>query len=162
MVENVLNEMKRLLDHHLPAELARQDGQFGDGITLDQVNTILVGGATPNSYGLPAVVLSPREMQATQWATGKKDVEYEIDIAVAVTDTDEDVSQKRLWRTMRAIENVFEIFGPGSGPIINYVTTGANFEASLFDMDENKSTEKGGILSARVMERLGAYVSTQI
>lgn len=162
MIEQVLNEMKRLLEVYLPEELKAQEGRAGDGIVLGPVNTILIGDDTYQETGLPAVVMVPNGSEASLWATGKKDLNHAISIGVATTDSDEPRSQLKLWRTLRAVECVLEKHAPGSGPIINYQTVGIDYKMSLFEIDENKSTEKGGALSALVLERLDAYTSTQI
>jgi len=162
MIEQVLKEMKRLLETKLPQELEKQEGAAGDGIVLGPVNTILIGDQTYQATGLPAIILQPISAEDALWATGKKDVSYRVAIGVATTDTDEDRSQVKLWRTIRAVENVFEIYAPGSVPIINYQTIGIDYKVSLFEIDEDKSTEKGGVLSALVVERLDSYTSTQI
>lgn len=162
MVEQVLNKMKEILEAHLLVELGKQDGHAGDGITCDPIASYIIGDETPPNTGLPAIVLRAEGMSVEHWATGKKDVNYNISIGVAVTDTDEDRSQRKLWRTMRAVESALEINAPGNSPIIEYKTIGMDFHASLFEIDDGRSTEKGGIIQSQVMERLDSYSTAQV
>jgi hypothetical protein len=164
LVEDVLKEMKRVLRDHLTQELDKQNVHAADGIVCDPVleDNIILGDETPPNYGLPAIVIRTESSETSQWATGKKDVNYDVTIAVATTDTTEDSSQKKLWRTIRAIETCFEVYLPGRLGIIDYKTISVDYKASIFEIDENSSVEKGGIMQAKVLERLDAYTATQI
>ena len=162
MIEDVFNTMKEVLELRTPSELEKQNGKYKDGITLENIAQILVGDETITEKGLPAIILRAEGAEMQHWLTTKKDVVYTITIGVAVTDTDEQVSQKRLWRTIRAIENALEIYLPGQSGILEYKTENLDYNVPLFDFDESKSTEKGGVITASVTERVDAYVTSQL
>jgi hypothetical protein len=163
MLENVLDTMKSCLEAHMTEELGKQDGHAANGITCLPIASYIIGDETPPNTGLPAIILrGDSTAEITQFVQGKKDVSYNIAIGVAVTSTDEDTSQRMLWRTMRAIENVLENYLPGVGQIIEYKTTDLNFHASIFTIEDGRSTEKGGFVTAQVKERMDAYTPGQI
>ena len=161
MIEDVLTSIKTLLTAHLDDELGRQDGKYGDSIKLESVTNIMIGNDYKPELGLPIVTLEGFSGETEQYLTTKKDVRHTINIGVAVTDTDRDIGKRRLYRTMRAIENVLEIHAPSYNSIIEYLTDGLDYEVPVMDLDEN-STEKGGQITATVLERLDAYVATQL
>lgn len=162
MIEDVLNNMKTTLETYCPAEFDRQDGKYGDGIELEDIAQILVADETIGEEGLPVILLRPEGTQYDHKVTGKKDVNHTITLGVVVTDTDEANCQKRLYRTIRGIENVMETKLPGRNGIIEYQTTDITYNVTLFDVDDIRSTEKGGIITAAVKERLDAYTDGQL
>ena len=163
MVEDVLQTMKTILEDKLSVELTKQEGKYGDQVKLDTLAQILIGDETITEKGLPLAVLRAESSEIALWATNKKDVSHEISIGIVVSDTDEGASQKKLWRTMRAVESCFEINAPSYNEyIIDYQTTTHAFNVSIFELEESKSTEKGGIISATVLERQDAYVAAQL
>lgn len=162
MVEDVLNTMKAVIEDHIEGELGKQDHKFSDGIELDSIKQVVLGDDAPNEKGFPAVVLQCNGSETNLWATSKKDVTYIISIGVIINDTNETRALKKLWRTMRALENCFEIYLSGRDGIFNYLTTDMDFQASLFGIDETKNTMKAGVVSAEVTKRLDAYTSAQV
>jgi hypothetical protein len=164
LIEDVLTSMKELLTFHLAEELERQDGKFGDGIILDKVpeTSILVGEDSLPSSGLPVVILRGETTDFEQNVTTKKDASHNILIGVGVTDTDEARSKKRLWRTMRAVENVFEIHATNYESIVNYTSEGMDYNIPILGIEDDQSTEKGGQINAVVLEQLTAYNAAQL
>lgn len=163
MIEGVLDTMRTVLVSKMTEELGKQDGLNGGSIICEPIASILIGDETPPNTGLPAIVLGAENMGDIEHSvSGKKDANYNISIRVAVTSTDEDISQRRLWRTMRAIECALEVYLIGQNSIIDYKTVDMNFHASVFEIEDGRSTEKGGIIQAQVKERLTAYVSGQV
>lgn len=162
LVEDVLEKIKELLEDNLTAELTRQDDHADDGIECDEVVSYVIGDEIPPTPGLPVVLIRAEGTEQVLYATKKKDVNYRVSIGVCVTDTDADRSQRKLWRTMRAIENTMEIHAPGASPIIDYKTESMDFHAPLFTVEEQRSTEKAGIIQATFMERLDSYTAAQI
>jgi len=164
MIENVLNEIKTLIDQNLDRELEKQDGEYDDTITLDKVlaDSIIIGDRELPPT-LPAIVLSPESADFEPYATSKKDVLHTIAIGVVVTDSIEENSYRKIWRTLRAVENVLEIqCKSGSGPIVDYITTDITYDVGPFSITNVESLTKAGILTGEFRERLDAYTSTQI
>lgn len=164
MIFDVLKEMKELLTLHLDSELERQDAHANDSLSSPKVhkNSILIGGESLGTGGLPAIVIQPEAFEPDQVITGSKDAIYTIRINCVATHTSAGDAQKLLWRLMRAVENVFEIYATGSGVIFDYTTESMDFTASVLDIAEDRKTEKGGALVATLKERLQAYVQGQI
>lgn len=162
MIEQVLEKMKEVLQIHLADELDRQDANADDGILCDKVSSYVIGDQIMPSTGFPVIVLRAESMEQDLFASGVKDVNYRIAIGVGVSDTDHDRAQRKLWRTMRAIECALEVFAPGNSPIIEYKTEGMDYHAPLFSIEEGKSTEKAGIIQAMVKERLSSYTAGQV
>lgn len=163
MIENVITEVQTLLKRYLPEALKAQDSAFNDGMTLDMVaDRSIMLGAQPLPQELPAIVIGPDGADFEDFATKKKDVLHRVSMAVAVTDTDMHRSYQRLWRTMRAIENVMETRAPGSGPIIDYKTTGLDYDVGPFEIVNIASVVKGGILICEFRERQDSYNVSQV
>ena len=161
MIADVLNEIKRILETHLPDELAKQDGHAGDGVVCDPFRSIQFDETQPNN-GFPAIVIRPEEMVPTHWATGVKDVDYTISIGIVTTDTVEENSLKKLWRSLRAVENALEAWATSGGVIMNIKTTGINYQAGLFSVQGGAGVEKAGILQVVATERLRSYSKIQV
>jgi hypothetical protein len=162
VIEDVVTTMKTILTTYLGTEVTKQDTHANDGITIGTVSNLQLGNANPSELGLPAVVLQPMGMTVELYCTQKKDVTHEIHIGVAVTDTVEDNAFKKLWRLMRAVENCLEIHAPGTSPILDFKVIGMEYLSKVFSIDDNKVPEKTGIITARVLERLDAYNTSQI
>lgn len=162
MIEQVLEKMKDVLQINLGAELDRQDVNANDGIICEKVQSYVIGDQVMPSTGFPVIILRAESMEQDLFASGVKDVNYRIAIGVGVSDTDHDRSQRKLWRTMRAIECALEVYAPSNSPIIEYKTEGMDFHAPLFSIEDGKSTEKAGIIQALVKERLSSYTAGQV
>ena len=163
MIENVITDVQTLLKRYLPDALKAQDSAFDDGMTLDMVNdrSILLG-AQPLPQELPAIVIGPDGADFEEFATKKKDVLHSVSLAIAVTDTDMPRAYKRLWRMMRAIENVMETRAPGYESIIDYKTTGLDYDVGPFEIVNIASVVKGGILLCQFRERQDSYNVNQV
>lgn len=163
MIERVLDTIKTVLDERMTIELGKQDGINGGGIVCDSIASIQVGDDTPPNTGLPAIIIKPEGAAEVNYSvSGKKDVTYSVYISATVTDTDEDRSQRKLWRTLRAIECALEVYLIGKNDIIDYKTVAIDYVESTFGIVEGRSTEKSGILQTQVKERLSAYVEGQV
>jgi hypothetical protein len=164
VIEDVVTDIKTSLTTNLGDELDRQDTKYADGITLEDVPTTSIYlGLRQINEGLPAILIVPESADQELWATQKKDVEHTISVGVAVTDTDELTAYKRLWRTIRAIENVFEIDLEGeSSNIFKYETIGLNYDAGPFQIENLDSIAKAGIITGIFTERLDSYNSSQL
>ena len=164
MIEQVIDETVRLLRLHLNSELKRQDGEFNDSIQLQPVlDASILVGMRDLMQTLPAIVIEPESQEVEVYATNTKDVLHTISIGVVLSDTVEEVGYRKIWRMMRAIENVLEInIKSGSGPIIDYQTTDITYDVGPLSISNADSLTKAGILSGEFRERLDAYVATQI
>lgn len=162
MIEDVMNTVKSVLELRLKAELEKQDGKYADGIVLKDAKQILLGDGAITEKGLPLILITTEGAEMQNFLTTKKNVIHAINISVAVTDTNEEKSQKRLWRTMRAIENVLEIYLPGNNGILEYTTQNFDYNIDLFGIDASESTEKAGVINSTITERVDAYTSGQI
>lgn len=162
MVEEALNSMKKIVELYLNTQLAKQDVHYADGLFLEPMAQVLLGDDLPNEKGWPGVAIKCDGISQTLYMTSKKDVTYNLSIGIIVNDTDDKRAQKRLWRTMRAVESTFEIHCAGFDGIIDYKTDSMDFSASVFGIDDQKSTLKGGIIGASIVKRLDAYNVTQV
>lgn len=151
-----------MLIEHLPEALNVQDAHHNDGVLCDDVRTFLIADEIPGSKGLPAVVIRAEGESQDLKATSLKDVMYDVTIGLCVTDTNHERANSKKFRTLRAIENVLESKARQSGIIQDYQTTGKDYQAQLFTVEEPNSTEKGGTISAIVTERVTAYTEGQV
>lgn len=162
LLEDVLTTMQSILTTELQTEIDKINAHFGDGINIPSVSTFMIGSQGLSEKNFPLVRLRPQGQESSLYATATKDVTYEIDIEAAIMHTNETVSEKILWRLLKAIENCFEINAPGTDPIIDYKTINMNYNAPVFELNESQTPTKGGIIKATILERMQSYTATQI
>lgn len=163
MIERVLFSMKHKLAVYLNDELTRQQGQFNDGIVLDSVKEIGIGsGEQPGEKGFPFITILPEGLEQVVYTNHVKDQQYSVNVGVIIDDIQAATAERKLWRTMRAVENVLETRVIDGDPIIFYETDTMNFNGSLFRAGDEQNKIKVGIISVTVKARSEAYKINQV
>jgi len=154
MIERILFSMKHKLSVYLNDELVRQQGQYNDGIVLDKVKEIGLGsGEQPGEKGFPFISLIPESLAQVVYSNHVKDQEFNVSVGIIVDDLNAATAERKLWRMMRAVENVLETRLIDNDPVIFYQTDTMNFNASLFRAGDEQNKIKVGIVSVTVKAR---------
>ncbi len=122
MIEDVVRQIKILLQNNMVSKLDTIEAERGDGVVLDDIQAIFIEQGNKDVMSLyPNITVSGLETTASNVLSSRRELKHEImlEIADRVVGADTDLLQTRLWRYVAAVERVLAADTTLTGKVIN-------------------------------------------
>ncbi|MFQ5956177.1 MAG: hypothetical protein ACE5KK_00195 [Candidatus Brocadiales bacterium] len=117
MIEDVVRQIKTLLQNNLPGKLDTIEAERGDGVVLDDIQSFLAERGHKDAGRMyPNITVSGLETSASNILSSRRELRHKVlvEIADRAVSVDTDLLQTRLWRYVEAVERVL-----GSNPALS-------------------------------------------
>ncbi len=117
MIEDVMRQIKTLLQNSMPGKLDAIEAERGDGIALDDIQAFFIErGHKDAGHMYPNIMLSGLETSASNVLSSRREFRHKIlvEISDRAVSVDTGLLQTRLWRYVEAVERVL-----GADPTLN-------------------------------------------
>ena len=111
MLEDVVLKIKSILQTNLPTKLDTIETQRGDGIVLDDIASFFISRfQKDDAFARPAIFVIGEDTPIIDFRLGTAreiEAKHIIGIILIAEDADDDVLQKKMWRTGTRRTNYF-------------------------------------------------------
>ncbi|MFQ5863159.1 MAG: hypothetical protein ACE5IC_08545 [Candidatus Brocadiales bacterium] len=122
MIEDVVRQIKTLLQNNIPGKLDTIEAEKGDGVVLDDIQVFFVErGHKDAGRKYPNITVSGLETSASNILSSRRELRHKVSVEVAdrAVSVDTDLLQTRLWRYVEAVERVLGADTTLSGKVID-------------------------------------------
>src|SRR3989338_3024506 len=122
MIEDVVRQVKTLLQNNMPGKLNTIEAERGDGITLEDVQAFFVERGHKDAGRMyPNITVSGLETSAGNILSSRRELRHKVlvEIADRAVSADADLLQTRLWRYVEAVERVLSANPTLSGKAVD-------------------------------------------
>lgn len=157
MIEDILRQIRALLQNQLPGKLDQIELERADGVILDDVESFLIqGGQKDGRTKYPSITILGEATTATNALSRRRELRHKISLWVTdrVVAPDSELAQTKLWRYVEAIERVLASDPTLGGKVVDLVIT-----SHEYPLKAEEGFIKKAILVMKVLERpsTGAY-----
>ncbi len=159
MIEDVVRQIKTLLQNNMASKLDTIEAERGDGVVLDDIQAIFIEQDNRDVTRLyPNVTVSGLETSASNVLSSRRELRHEIMVEIAdrAVAADADILQTRLWRYVEAAERILAADPTLTGKVIDSAIAGHRYPGKTSHRDTFVKTAR---LTLTALERpsVGAY-----
>ena len=126
MVENIVRQIRTLLQNELPAKLDQIELERADGVTLEDIQSFFIQpGHKDARIKHPNITILGETTTATNALSHRRELRHRISLWVILREvsTDSDLAPAKLWRYVEAIERILASNPTLGGKVINSEVT---------------------------------------
>ncbi len=130
MVEDVVRQIKTLLQNNMASKLDTIEAERGDGVVLDDIQAIFTERGNKDVMSLyPNITVSGLETMAANVLSSRRELRHEIMVEIAdrAVGADTDLLQTRLWHYVEAVERVLAADPTLTGKVIDSAIVGHKY-----------------------------------
>lgn len=130
MIEDVVRQIKTLLQNNLPGKLDTIEAERGDGVVLSDIQSFFMErGHKDSRRRYPNITVSGLETAAGNVMSGRREFRHKVLVEVAdrAVSADTDLLQTRLWRYVEAVERVLGTDPTLGGKVIDSAIVGHSY-----------------------------------
>ncbi|HHT9134179.1 MAG TPA: hypothetical protein ACFYD2_04690 [Candidatus Avalokitesvara rifleensis] len=153
MVEDIVRQIRALLQNELPAKLDQIELERADGVTLEDIQSFFIQpGHKDASIKYPNITILGEATTATNALSHRRELRHRISVWVTFREVSPDsgLAQIKLWRYMEAIERILASDPTLTGKAQNSVVIKHEYYPYHKEKDEFVSM---AILDMEVLER---------
>ncbi len=153
MVEDVVRQIKTLLQNNMVSKLDTIETERGDNVVLDDIQAIFVEQGNKDVMHLyPNITVSGLETMASNVLSSRRELRHDIMVEIAdrVVGADSDLLQTRLWRYVEAMERVLAADPTLTGKVITSAIVGHKYPEKISHGDTFVKTAR---LTMTALER---------
>jgi hypothetical protein len=108
MLEDIVKQIRALLQNQLPGKLDQIALERADGVTLEDVQSFYISRQEDGRHKYPSVTILGEITNATNALSRRRELRHKVSICIAarVVSPDSELAQTKLWRYMEAIERI--------------------------------------------------------
>ena len=126
MVENIVRQIRTLLQNELPAKLDQIELERADGVILEDIQSFFMQpGHKDARIKYPNITILGEATTATNALSHRRELRHRISLWVILREvsTDSDLAPAKLWRYVEAIERILASNPTLGGKVINSEVT---------------------------------------
>lgn len=127
MSEDIVGQIRTLLQNRLPAKLDQIELERADGITLEDIQSFFIQQDHKDAcIKYPNITIVGEFTTSTNTLSRRRELRHKVSITITVREVspDSDLARTKLWRYVEAIERVVAGDPTLSGKAVNSTVTG--------------------------------------
>lgn len=156
MLEDVVKQIRALLQNQLPGKLDQIELERADGVALEDIQSFLIQPQRDGRSRYPSIAILGEATRATNALSRRRELRHGISVWFTIREVapDSEVAQTKLWRYMEAIERVL-----ASDPTLGGKAIDSTVTSHEYSIKKGEEFIRSAALIMQVLERpsVGGY-----
>lgn len=153
MLEDIVKQLRAVLQNQLPAKLDQIELERADGVTLEDIQSFVIQeGHKDGRQRYPSVTILGEATTATNALSRRRELRHRVSVLIMdrVVSPDSELSQVRRWRYVEAVERVLASDPTLGGKAVDSVVTSHRYSLEGRDRE---GFVRGAVLTLEALER---------